>query len=72
MAITRERFDKIAGDGKIASCEFIKKDGSLRKMVFRTQVTKGVTKSTWGNTPCISVEFVILIHAEAGVVLDTP
>ena len=43
MAITRERFDKIAGDGKIASCEFIKKDGSLRKMVFRTQVTKGVT-----------------------------
>ena len=43
MAITREAFDKIAGDGKIASAEFIKKDGSLRKMVFRTQVTKGVT-----------------------------
>ena len=43
MAITREAFDKIAGDGKIASAEFIKKDGSLRKMVFRTKVTKGVT-----------------------------
>jgi hypothetical protein len=43
MAITRERFDKIAGDGKIASVDFIKKDGSLRKMVFRTKVTKGVT-----------------------------
>lgn len=43
MAITREQFDKIAGDGKIASAEFIKKDGSLRKMVFRTKVTKGVT-----------------------------
>ena len=43
MAITRERFDKIAGDGKIASADFIKKDGSLRKMVFRTKVTKGVT-----------------------------
>ena len=43
MAITRERFDKIAGDGKIPSCEFIKNDGSLRKMVFRPQVTKGVT-----------------------------
>ena len=43
MAITRERFDKIAGDGKIASAVFIKKDGSLRKMVFRTKVTKGVT-----------------------------
>ena len=39
----RAEFDKIAGDGKIASAEFIKKDGSLRKMVFRTQVTKGVT-----------------------------
>ena len=39
----RVEFDKIAGDGKIASAEFIKKDGSLRKMVFRTQVTKGVT-----------------------------
>ena len=43
MAITRERFDKIAGDGKIASAVFIKKDGSLRKIVFRTKVTKGVT-----------------------------
>ena len=43
MAITREQFDKIAGDGKIASADFIKKDGSLRKMVFRTKVTKGVT-----------------------------
>ena len=43
MAISRERFDKIAGDGKIASVDFIKKDGSLRKMVFRTKVTKGVT-----------------------------
>ena len=43
MAITRERFDKLAGDGKIASAVFIKKDGSLRKMVFRTKVTKGVT-----------------------------
>ena len=43
MAITREAFDKIAGDGKIASADFIKKDGSLRKMVFRTKVTKGVT-----------------------------
>lgn len=43
MAITRKAFDEIAGDGKIASAEFIKKDGSLRKMVFRTQVTKGVT-----------------------------
>ena len=39
----RSEFDKIAGDGKIASAEFIKKDGSLRKMVFRTKVTKGVT-----------------------------
>ena len=39
----RAEFDKIAGDGKIASAEFIKKDGSLRKMVFRTKVTKGVT-----------------------------
>ena len=39
----RAEFDKIAGDGKIASCEFIAKDGSLRKMVFRTKVTKGVT-----------------------------
>lgn len=43
MAITREAFDRLAGDGKIASAEFIKKDGSLRKMVFRTKVTKGVT-----------------------------
>ena len=43
MSITREAFDKIAGDGKIASADFIKKDGSLRKMVFRTKVTKGVT-----------------------------
>ena len=43
MAITREAFDEIAGDGKIASADFIKKDGSLRKMVFRTKVTKGVT-----------------------------
>ena len=43
MAITRKAFDEIAGDGKIASAEFIKKDGSLRKMVFRTKVTKGVT-----------------------------
>tara|TARA_R110002020_G_scaffold322026_2_gene537888 strand:- start:1690 stop:1962 length:273 start_codon:yes stop_codon:yes gene_type:complete len=41
--MNRQEFDKIAGDGKIASCEFIKKDGSLRKMVFRTKVTKGVT-----------------------------
>lgn len=39
----RQEFDRLAGDGKIASAEFIKKDGSLRKMVFRTQVTKGVT-----------------------------
>ena len=39
----RAEFDKIAGDGKIASAEFIKKDGSLRKIVFRTKVTKGVT-----------------------------
>ena len=39
----RAEFDKIAGDGKIASCEFITKDGRLRKMVFRTKVTKGVT-----------------------------
>jgi len=43
MAITRKAFDEIAGDGKIASADFIKKDGSLRKMVFRTKVTKGVT-----------------------------
>ena len=49
MAITRERFDKIAGDGKIASVDFITKPnkefpaGRLRKMVFRTKVTKGVT-----------------------------
>jgi len=43
MTITRQDFDRIAGDGKIASAEFIKKDGSLRKMVFRTKVTKGVT-----------------------------
>jgi len=43
MPITREQFDKLAGDGKIASAVFIKKDGSLRKMVFRTKVTKGVT-----------------------------
>jgi len=43
MAITREAFDKIAGDGKIASADFIKKDGTFRKMVFRTKVTKGVT-----------------------------
>ena len=49
MAITRERFDKIAGDGKIASVDFITKpnkefpNGRLRKMVFRTKVTKGVT-----------------------------
>ena len=28
---------------KIASAEFIKKGGSLCKMVFRTKVTKGVT-----------------------------
>tara|TARA_Y100000310_G_scaffold192298_1_gene192256 strand:+ start:179 stop:436 length:258 start_codon:yes stop_codon:yes gene_type:complete len=41
--MNRQAFDKIAGDGKIASAEFIKKDGSLRKMVFRTKVTKGVT-----------------------------
>ena len=41
--MNRQEFDKIAGDGKIASCEFITKDGSLRKMVFRTKVTKGVT-----------------------------
>lgn len=41
--MNRTEFDKIAGDGKIASAEFIKKDGSLRKMVFRTKVTKGVT-----------------------------
>ena len=39
----KQTFDNIAGDGKIASAEFIKKDGSLRKMVFRTKVTKGVT-----------------------------
>ena len=39
----RPEFEKIAGDGKLASCEFIAKDGSLRKMVFRTKVTKGVT-----------------------------
>ena len=38
MAITRKAFDEIAGDGKIASADFIKKDGSLR-----TKVTKGVT-----------------------------
>ena len=43
MTITRQDFDRIAGDGKIASAEFIKKDGSLRKMVFRTKVTNGVT-----------------------------
>ena len=43
MSITKHEFDNIAGDGKLASCEFIKKDGSLRKMVFRTKVTKGVT-----------------------------
>ena len=49
MAITREQFDKIAGDGKIASCEFVTKPnkevpkGRLRKMVFRTKVTKAVT-----------------------------
>ena len=43
MTITRQDFDRIAGDGKIASAEFITKDGSLRKMVFRTKVTKGVT-----------------------------
>ena len=47
--MNRAEFDKIAGDGKIASCEFITKpnkefpNGRLRKMVFRTKVTKGVT-----------------------------
>ena len=49
----RAEFDKIAGDGKIASCEFIAKDGSLRKMVFRTKVTKGVRNSieVWIHGP---------------------
>ena len=47
--MNRLEFDKIEGDGKIASCEFITKpnkefpNGRLRKMVFRTKVTKGVT-----------------------------
>ena len=46
MAITRERFDKIAGDGKIASVDFITKpnkefpNGRLRKMVLELKLLR--------------------------------
>ena len=77
MAITREAFDKIAGDGKIASADFIKKDGSLRKMVFRTKVTKGVTgegmrynPSDYGLRPVYDMQKLAFRHINLETVIS--
>ena len=37
-----EKIKSITNTGKITSALFIKKDGSLRKLVFRSHVTKGI------------------------------